>query len=287
MDANPEWSDSWYFNFHDQAAGLTAFMRIGSKPNKDEKTMFLFFVRDGSVLGMRRSVSYVKGKERECGGLTFETRGGEYRLAYRGPVANAADQSDVHVVDMDVVWEPVNPEFDYHECVDAKGAELSSKVASEHFEQFGRAKGFLSIDGARGVVDGWGERDRSEGVREWGSPKMWYWLNSVYDGKVGFNVTKLCTGMGDVDAGYFGTARGNDPVVKSEIETEYDGKVPESFTIRATGKSGRTYEVSGRVLRHAALPMASGAMMLVETVAETTYDGKTGHGVAEFLVRNA
>ena len=44
MNDNPEWNESYYFNLHDHSNGVTVFMRIDNKPNKDEKSIFLFVI---------------------------------------------------------------------------------------------------------------------------------------------------------------------------------------------------------------------------------------------------
>ncbi len=121
-------------------------------------------------------------------------------------------------------------------------------------------------------------------MRDWASPKCWYWLNSVYDGSNAYNVTKLDTGAGAVDAGYFCFEGKNDPLIRCDIEG--DGPAPAKYTIHATGRSGRTYDIEGEVIGKAVLPMAGGAMMLVETISRTVWNGKTGYGIAEFLVKS-
>ena len=51
------------------------------------------------------------------------------------------------------------------------------------------------------------------------------------------------------------------------------------------GKSGKEYSVDAKILRYATLPMqGSKDMLLVETISETVMDGRTGYGIAEFLV---
>ncbi|MBR2254935.1 MAG: hypothetical protein IJ856_03845 [Candidatus Methanomethylophilaceae archaeon] len=286
MNGDPEWNRSLYFNLHDEKNDLTAFMRIGNKPNKGEKSMFLFVIKGKQVFGMRNAVAY-DSKERECSGLEFSENGdGTWHIAYRGPFFDMASQEKVPLMSsMDVEWKPVNPLMDYHDCVDAKGAEMSSKTVSEHFEQFGVVSGRISLGDATYDIDATGERDFSEGVRDWGSPKMWMWLNSVYGKESGFNATKLCTQVGDVDAGYFGTAEGNDPVVGIEIDLSYDKGIPSGYRMKMHGKSGKDYAVDGKVLAHAVLPMqGSKDMLLVETISETVMDGRKGRGIAEFLV---
>ena len=162
---------------------------------------------------------------------------------------------------------------------------MSAQTASEHFEQFGIAKGKVVIGDRTYDVNATGERDKSEGVRDWGAAKMWMWLNSVYGDDVGFNATKLCTPIGDVDAGYVGDKDSNDPVVKIDIDVKYDGSIPSSYTMIMKGKSGNEYSVEAKIIRYAALPMqGSKDMLLVETISETVMGGRIGYGIAEFLV---
>ena len=285
MNDDLEWNMSYYFNLHDQKNGVTAFMRIGSKPNKDEKSVFLFVIEKGRVCGIRNAVP-CDDDRRSCSGLSFIEGDGQWRLRYGGPLFDMASKEPVPVISsMDIVWKPVNPLMDYHDCVDARGAQMSAKTASEHFEQFGLATGRISIGDASYDIEATGERDYSEGVRDWGSPKMWLWLNSVYGESKGFNATKLSTQAGDVDAGYVGTEKSNDPVVKIDVEIGYDGSLPSSYVMTMHCKSGAKHDVKARILRHAQLPMqGSKDMMLIETISETEMEGMKGYGIAEFLV---
>jgi hypothetical protein len=186
---------------------------------------------------------------------------------------------------LDIDWNPVNPVMDYHDCVDERGAALSAKTASEHFEQFGVVTGTIKVGDDVFNIEATGERDKSEGVRDWGSPKMWLWLNSVYGTDLGWNATKLSTQMGDVDAGFVGTKDSNDPVMKIDVDISYEGSMPKSYVMTMTGKSGKKYDIEAKILQSAQLPMqGSKDMLLIETISQTTYEGRTGFGIAEFLV---
>ncbi|MEE3477717.1 MAG: hypothetical protein VZQ26_02095, partial [Methanomethylophilus sp.] len=94
-----------------------------------------------------------------------------------------------------------------------------------------------------------------------------------------------CTAFGDVDAGFYGTAESNDPVVKIDIDVHYDGNMPTGYDMTMHGKSGKAYEVKAKILGKAVLPMqGSKDMLLIETISETVMDGRTGYGIAEFLI---
>ena len=48
-----EWNESYYFNFYDRKNQVTAFMRIGNKVNKNEKSMFFFLMTPQQTAGIK------------------------------------------------------------------------------------------------------------------------------------------------------------------------------------------------------------------------------------------
>lgn len=287
MKNHTDYNESLYFNFHDEVNDLTAFMRIGNKPNRNEKSLFFVIMTGEGIFGFRHATP-CEGDPNSIGGLTMsKTSSGYWSLVYRGMVADMKTGNRTPVpASMDIVWKPRNPEMDYRRCVDPEKAAMSAKVASEHLEQFGIADGTLTIGDRTFEIHGTGERDFSAGVRDWGSPKMWAWINSVFMEKEAFNVTKLSTEAGDVDAGYIYTSGENRPLNKVSLDVDMKDGVPKSFVMRIGDMSGMEYDVSGEVIRFAALPMGdSNEMMLIETISEYIWEGKKGFGIAEFLVR--
>ncbi len=282
-----EYNESLYFNWHDEGNGLTAFMRIGNKPNKDEKSLFFVIMTPEKNYAFRHSAP-CGGDPSSIGGLTFsKLPSGAWSLKYQGIVVDMKASEPVPVpAMMDIEWKPQNPEMDYKRCVNEAQAAMSAKVASEHLEQFGIADGALTVDGKSYSVHGTGERDFSAGVRDWGSPKMWAWINSVFMEKEAFNITKLSTEAGDVDAGYFFTDGDNRPLNRVSIDLRSENGIPLSFTMKMKDVSGTSYDVEGKVMRFAALPMGDrNEMLLIETISEYMWNGKKGFGIAEFLVR--
>lgn len=287
MKDHIEYNESLYFNCHDETNDVTAFMRIGNKPNKNEKSLFFVIMTPEVIYGFRHATP-CEGDPNSIGGLTFsKLPSGAWSLTYRGIVVDMKSASPTPIpASMDIEWKPQNPEMDYKRCVNEAQAAMSAKVASEHLEQFGIADGTLTIGDKQFKIHGTGERDFSAGVRDWGSPKMWAWINSVFLEKEAFNITKLSTDMGDVDAGYFFTKGDNQPLNRVSIDLRSENGVPSSFTLKMKDVSGSSYEVEGKVIRFAALPMGNrNEMMLIETISEYVWDGKKGFGIAEFLVR--
>jgi hypothetical protein len=282
LKKHEEWNESYYFNFHDKNNDLTAFMRIGNKINKNEKSMFFFLMSPNMIAGIKLETPCDE-KPLTIAGLDYkEIKTGKWNLKYNGSIFNPVDKTEFKVR-MDVIWEALNPVMDYVNCVDEKQTEMSSKVASEHYEQFGKTIGKIEVDNRIFEIEALGERDLSRGVREWGSPKMWMWINSEFSHNEAFNITKLSTDEGDVDAGYFYTNSVNEPLVKSDIDVEFNKGIPSKFKITLSDKKSSKYSVNGKVIRFGMIPVDE-KMILIETISKYIWEGKEGYGIAEFLV---
>ena len=218
-------------------------------------------------------------------GLDFqEIDSGKWNLKYDGSIFNPlAKVPTEYKVKMDINWEALNPVMNYINCVDEKQVSMSSNVASEHYEQFGKATGIIEIDNEIFEIEALGERDLSIGVREWGSPKMWMWINSEFSHDEAFNITKLSVDEGDIDAGYFYINSVNEPLLKSDIDVEFNNGIPSKFSMNLFDKKGSKYSVTGEVIRFGMIPVDE-RMILIETLSKYNWNGKEGYGVAEFLV---
>ena len=282
LKKHEEWNESYYFNFHDKKNDLTAFMRIGNKVNKNEKSMFFYLMSKEIMAGIKLE-TLCDETPWSIAGLDYEEiETGKWNLKFNGPIFNPLTKEEFKV-EMDVIWEALNPIMDYVDCVDEKQAEMSSNVASEHYEQFGKASGKIEVNGELFEIDGLGERDLSRGVREWGSPKMWMWINSQFSHENAFNITKLSVDEGDIDAGFFYNNQINEPLIKSDINVEINNGIPSSFKMNLIDKRGSEYRVSGEVIRFGMIPVDE-RMNLIETLSKYKWEGKEGYGIAEFLI---
>jgi hypothetical protein len=279
-----EWNESYYFNFHDKNNDLTAFMRIGNKINKNEKSMFFFLMSPQLIAGIKLE-TLCNDKPLNIAGLVYqELETGKWQLKYDGSIFDPSEKvPKKYEIKMDIIWEALNPVMDYINCVDEKEVEMSSNVAAEHYEQFGKAKGKIEIDGEEFEIDGLGERDLSRGVREWGSPKIWMWINSEFSYHEAFNITKLSVDEGDVDAGYFYINSINEPLIRSDIDVNFKKGIPSNFSMDLFDKKGSKYSVKGEVIRFGVVPV-DGDMLIIETLSKFIWNNKVGFGIAEFLV---
>jgi len=279
-----EWNESYYFNFYDKDNDLTAFMRIGNKVNKNEKSMFFYLMTPTIIAGIKLETS-CDDSPLSIAGLKYqEVQSGKWRLKYNGPIFKPLEKFPTEFkVKMDLTWEALNPIMDYINCVDERQVKMSSNVASEHYEQFGKAFGNIQIDNEIFEIDGLGERDLSRGVREWGSPKMWLWINSEFSHNEAFNISKLSVDEEDIDAGYFYINSVNEPLIKSDIDLEFKNGIPYKFSMILFDKKGSKYSIVGEVVKFGMIPVDK-EKILIETLSKYNWDDKEGYGIAEFLV---
>jgi hypothetical protein len=247
---------------------------------------------DGSLIAARDTERF-NNSEFSVKGLRYQKLEPEkrWRVEYRGDMARTDRAASGKArVSMDLEFEARHKIFNYRDCVTAEKVEMSKIAASEHTEQYGRLRGRLVIDGDEVVLDALGERDHSWGVRDWIAPTMWIWLTAQFSDGIAMNLTKLMIEGGVVDAGFVFKDGRNVPIVRADIETDYapDGS-PRALRIVLRDKEGEEHRMKADVIRMAKLPFAgsgsAGMAIMYETLAKYEFEGQTGFGIAEYLVR--
>jgi hypothetical protein len=286
-----EWNESFYFNFYDRLNDICGFMRIGLKPNKDERMMFCFLMMpDGTLVGKRGRGPYAAELMQD--GLTYTMMEPEalWSLRFQGMMGQVTSEGPIPIeTDMDLGFRSLNPIFDYRRCVNAEEEAISQSVASEHLEQFGKITGTLRIGDQTYEVDALGERDHSWGPREWTTPKMWIWLTSEFSDEMALNVTKLDMGFAQVDAGFVHVNGSDKAIISADIDTEYgDDGAPAALCMSLHDEHGDVHKVEARVMRVARMPFNEGntSSIMYETLAEYEFRGQKGYGIAEYLIRS-
>jgi hypothetical protein len=290
-----EWNESFYFNVYDRENDICVFMRIGLKPNMDERSAFCFMMMpDGSVVGIKDQEALGNGTL-DAKGLHFEILEPErrWKMTFNGHMAKMSDKGPLPLpVSFALEFEARNDVFDYRDCVDAEGEQTSKRMASEHLEQFGKGTGSLMVGEEQFDISGLGERDHSWGARDWNAPKMWIWLTAQFTERIALNVTKLFVEQGEVSAGYFHINGKNLPLVKADVRTVLDPDgTPRSMAMSLVDKFGGKHKVTAEVIRLVAMPLpsrdGSSVSVMHETLAEYTFNGQKGYGIAEYLVRRS
>lgn len=287
-----EWGESLYFNVYDQENDVCAFMRIGLKPNMNERSAFCFFLMpDGSVVGMN-------GRE-PCGpvslyamGLSFRAMEPEKRwtLKFNGHMDRLTEGGPVPVpVSFELEFEARNRGTSFIEGAGGKG-EDPQQTASEHLGQFGRVSGSLMVGTEQFDLSGRGGRNHSWGTLDHSRSKMWIRLTAQFSDNVALGVTRTFAEQREASGGYFHMYGKDLPLVKANVRTVLDPDgTPCSMAMSLVDEAKGKHKVTAEVLRMVAIPFPSrdGRTMSVlhEALAEFDLNGQKGYGVAEYLVR--
>jgi len=289
-----DWNESFYFNFYDKANDICAFMRIGLKPNINEKNMLCFFLSpEGDVIGTR-GVEPFSDSELSIGGLKFErvVPDMEWRLRFKGSMKHTRG-SEIHRQDtsFDLTFKAINKVFDYRESLPSGYSDLAEDLSpAEHNEQFGRVVGTATIGSKKYSIAGLGERDHAWGTTDWISPSTWIWLSGQFSERRAFNFTKLFIRREIVDAGFIHIDGVNRPIVKVNVVTEFNRSGgPESLRTWLTEPDGKVHEIEATIMRTVRLPFAGRiektVSVMYETLARFQMGDEIGYGIVEYLVR--
>ncbi len=112
---------------------------------------------------------------------------------------------------------------------------------------------------------------------------MWIWLTAQFSEEVAMNVTKLFMNDGVVDAGFVRLDGENLPIVKAEVETEYDPEgAPVCLSMVLHGKLGGTHVIRAKIIKTVKLPFTgregNGSAVMYEILSRYEFGGRTGTG---------
>jgi hypothetical protein len=294
VEGDAAWSESYYFNGYDPASDCGLFTRIGVRPNEGTMDVGLSVWLPGgagiaNVRGVR-SCTEMTDADLSVGGVTYarEAPLRTWRLT------GADVPSDVGPLSLDLTFSALTPAIgvDGQGSSGASGAASSSTAASVgkgHLEQAGRWSGWVGLDGERWMFgdEARGNRDKSWGPRKWGGPQMWRWFSINVGDDAHFGGIRIGTPAGDLHRGWVWRDGEATSIREWDVRSELadDGLTHRVSHVRATDKRDRVHELRADVLRVAGLPQRHGDRRTIvnEGLARWSYEGKTGHGIAEYL----
>lgn len=176
------WQESWYFNWADPRHRVLGVTRIGFRFAQRQIDGLVFTIRDGRpefaypALNVRPDKpwdAYAPGDGIGVRRLNFRMVDPlrHWRLELTGRDA------------FELEWHAFTPAFDYAKAV----GEGPPEIASDHFEQSGRVFGRTKIRGTTLKIDGFGQRDKSWGVRDWAQIVGWTWISAQFGEDYSFN----------------------------------------------------------------------------------------------------
>jgi hypothetical protein len=116
---------------------------------------------------------------------------------------------------------------------------------------------------------------------------MWRWFSINVGDDIHFGGIRIGTDAGDLHRGWVWKDGEATSIREWDVRTELadDGLTHRVSHVRATDKRDRVHGLRGDVLRVAGLPQRHGDRRTIvnEGLARWTYEGRTGHGIAEYL----
>jgi hypothetical protein len=178
---------------------------------------------------------------------------------------------------MEFDFEALHPAYGFHSHPDG----CPKYFADNRFEQGGRFKGTLTVEGRSIDFDTLGQRDHSWGTRNWGVNYHYKWFHAqtpdaaVHFFKMDYLGRSLVRGYVYKD-GHMSQITAVD-VVDFELDAQM---IHKTIDARITDLAGRTTTVSGQHFAHKPFPIDD-VTVLNEVALRAQIDGKPGLGWCE------
>jgi hypothetical protein len=304
-------NESIYVNAFDDTSGVGGWMRLGNRVNEGHAELsVVLYLPDGTMAVQFSRPGISQNEEFNAGGLCFDVARPMQRLDadYEGDVLivhNANDLRDPAKLFATAPRMPARVHWQLNSISPAHGGEpltddqptlYGRDFSLGHYNQHVRATGSITVGADTWqLAPGHGWRDHSWGPRWW-TNIIWYrlLLCAFADGR-GFMLHKIAdpadntrqSGVLLIDGKYHEVA---DFTLATEWTAERD---PARIRAEVITHDGLRATITGEVLALAPLRnrRTENGVSLMSRIAEGhtrwTWDGATGHGMAEYIERVA
>jgi len=274
------WQESWYFNWADERHNVFGLTRIGYRFRQKQIDGLILTIRNGNPEYLYPAVKLpyhgdwaeITAKDGlRAKNLVLKTKEPlkKWQLLLEGKDA------------MDLTWEAYTPVFDFH----AFGQDIPANITGRHFEQSGTVKGWTRFNGHELEINGFGQRDKSWGVRDWAEIEGWNWISAQFDEDFAFNVWEGFLNGKVYHNGFIFIDGENFPVEKVLINFKW-GKYEHlpleaglEIYYRSGNRSGNILKVNASAMGH--FPLAKKGLWIQESHAQFTAElkGKRRKGI--------
>jgi hypothetical protein len=272
-----DWRESYYFNFVDPESGISGFTTIGLLPHVPKREfVFALFHRDNRHFYYQEPAtpfSFESSKSLDDGHLRFELL--ESMKEWQISISSGELKADLK-------WAARFPPYGFGEC--------SGTSWEGHFEQSGVVSGTLQVGDMALSLNGFGQRDKSWGSRNW-HIDQWYALHAQFkEFSIGLRQDTICGNS--AASGGVSSFSGGVPITSIDVTTEYgtDPNQPIGATTKVRCKGGREYKLSSRLISPLSFVkfnkrFPGGATELLEAMALHRLEetGEVGTGLLEWL----
>lgn len=296
--AAPFPNDSSCFYGSDPAGNAAIFRLAFRGPRRAAECWFDVQLAGGERVGL----PVPPGREGEgfsLGPVAFVCRepGRAWDVRYRGPLVDATGRE--READLELAFTSTHPLYDYAESSDRRL--IADAIARErwtrefflalkdleqvHYEQFGRLRGRLVLDGQGRELDLLAVRDHSYGSRDWTTWDRHYWISGSTEDGEGFTAVAIRYQFcGPLYAGFVTAKDGSSDAIVgcTPLEELSRERVwPARGLLELALRSGRRRTLEFE--RRGVFPYEmDGAYLMREGIGAYQLDGKPAWGLCEF-----
>ena len=214
---NPDWSESFFFSFYDDEAGVGGAFRVGQELNNGTANVWYGIMSAEGWRYLHNGQDYpISDADRTEQGLGISWDGGSSHLTFdeRGIGTYRGRSGDTEV---DLTIENYHPMSSMWPIgTDGVHGHVEQTMAFGHYEGSGRATGTLKANGQEFEIDGLCHRDHSWGPREWKGFTGHRWVVGSLGDDLSFSGLIAITSGGDEKTG--GVVQGGFVARGEEVE---------------------------------------------------------------------
>ena len=252
--ADPFWNESAYFSFSIPEREIHGIMYYFFRPNM-HVVMGGPAVWDGSGKTMWDCLyndwHHIQPIPQGAQKFNFKSHTSmSVELIKRQPLGQYHLRYDNNGFKLDLMWTAVaEPHHFLGMEIEATGASADNRM---HFEQIGRAKGTIELNGETLAVDCFGLRDCSWGRRQIDTVKRGSYFWAVADENTAFHVQAMGDEPDQDVVGGFLRLNGVTSSLASgrRLDTVMGELTPDRFRLQITDKLGRSIDITARTLSH-------------------------------------
>jgi hypothetical protein len=277
--------ESWYFNWTDLEHDMFGLARTGFRYHDRQPEPLVLTITGNhpefvfpaetvpQMTGNWDEIDAADGLMAGSMSVTMEEPFKRWRIKLNG--ANS----------MDLLFESFTPVFNYH----AEGRKLAPSMTTNHFEQSCRVTGWIDFNGNKREINGFGQRDKSWGVRAWPDILGWDWISAQFEDKITFNVMQTREKQDTFLNGFIFRDGSNYAITEASISYEWGGREqePAKTRLELVDETGVEHLITAQT--QGIFPLPKTPVMLEECYSVFVYHGPTdnltGGGVVEHVWR--
>jgi hypothetical protein len=163
---------------------------------------------------------------------------------------------------------------------------LPAMMKANHYEQSGKARGTLALDGNATEIAGFGQRDHSWGVRDMRAPANWRWLSCQFGAELCFNATQVDVLGMRVQGGFVLYGGVTEALESWRYEAKHSSSYwPDTLDVVLTAKSGAQFALEVEVTTPLPVIATTEDEDVLVTAARANYrwGSRTAVGMVEFM----